>query len=131
MNAYSPAGRTLWNLKGSGQSTTLTAGGNSGAIDITDVTDILLTVYVAGTSSGTNPTLDAQIDIQDKDGNWIPQVAKITQLTSGPNYATVSCGLHIAGNGSMVLPRTCRVAWTVGGTVGPTFPQTSISLIGR
>lgn len=129
---YHPIARTLWTLAGSGLGTTLSGAGsaNSGAIDITKATDLWLAVYVAGASTGTTPTLDVQIDVQDPAGNWLLQVAKVTQLTSGPNYSNVSCGLHIAGATSMVLPATCRVTWTLGGT-NPVFPQTSISLVGR
>lgn len=126
---YAPAARTLWTLTGS-TSTTLTASGNSGPINIGSVCDLWLPVYVAGTSTGTNPTLDVQLDVQDPDGHWFPQVAKVTQLTSAPNFTNVACGLHIGGLGSMVLPQWCRVTWTVGGT-NPVFPQASISLVGR
>jgi hypothetical protein len=115
MSIYRPA-RVLWNLKGSGLSTTLSVSGNSGTtlINIVDVSDLWLSVY----------------DVQDPDGNWFLQVAKVTQLTSGPNYSNVSLGLHIAGTTSMMLPQYCRVAWTLGGT-NPVFPQASISLVGR
>ena len=131
MSIYRPA-RVLWNLKGSGLSTTLSTSANSGAtpINIMDVSDLWLSVFVVGTSTGTNPTLDVQVDVQDPDGNWFLQVAKVTQLTSGPNYSNVSLGLHIAGATSMTLPQYCRVAWTLGGT-NPVFPQASISLLGR
>lgn len=132
MTVYRPA-RTLWNLNGSGLSTTLSASGNSGSttpIDIGDVSDLWLAVNVAGTPTGTTPTLDVQIDVQDPDGNWFLQVVKITQLTTSAGRSAVSCGLHIPGGGSIVLPRFCRVAWTLGGT-NPVYPQTSISLTGR
>jgi hypothetical protein len=124
--------RLIWSLSGAGLTSSIAANGNSGAIalDIGDVTDVWLAVYVAGTSTGTSPTLDVQLDVRDPTGNWFPQVMKVTQLTSGPGCASASAGLHIAGNGSVVLPRHCRVAWTVGGTT-PVFPQTSISLYGR
>jgi hypothetical protein len=124
--------RVLWNLKGSGISPTLSASGNSGTtpINLIAVTDVWLAVFVAGTSTGTTPTLDVQLDVQDPDGNWILQVAKVTQLTSAPNYSTASAGLHIASTGSMVLPLYGRVTWTLGGTT-PVFPNASISLIGR
>lgn len=130
---YHPYARVLWDLKTSGLSTTLTVSGDSGSvspISLREATDVWLAVYVAGTSTGTSPTLDVQLDVQDADGNWFPQVAKVFQLTSGPGYSSVSCGLHIAGAGSMVLPHHCRVAWTLGGTT-PVFPNTSISLYGR
>lgn len=132
MSIYRPA-RTLWNLNGSGLTTKLTVSGNSGnvPIDIGDLASLWLAVAVVGTSTGTNPTLDVQLDVQDADGNWFLQVAKITQITAGPGSASVSCGMNIGATNAIVLPRYCRVAWTVGGTASPTFPQTSISLTGR
>ena len=133
MTMYYPVARVLWNLSASGLTTTLSASGNSGSttpISVREVTDVWLAVSVAGTSTGTSPTLDVQLDVQDADGNWFLQVAKITQLTSAPGSSSVSCGLHIASSGSMVLPRFCRVAWTLGGTT-PVFPRASISLFGR
>lgn len=131
MSIYKPA-RVLWNLTGSGTSTTLSgaATANGPTINIGDISDVWLAVYIAGTATGTTPTLDVQLDVQDADGHWFPQVAKITQLTSAPNYSSVSAGLHVAGAGSVVLPQYCRVTWTLGGT-SPVFPQASISLYGR
>lgn len=133
MTMYNPTSRALWTLSASGLTTTLSASGNSGSttpISLREVTDVWLAVFVAGTSTGTSPTLDVQLDVQDADGNWFLQVAKTTQITAGPGSSSVSCGLHIASTGSMVLPRYCRVAWTLGGTT-PVFPKSSISLFGR
>ena len=132
MSMYDPVSRLLWGLTPSGLGTTLTASGNSGStpISLHQVTDVWLAVYVAGTATGTTPTLNVQLDVADSDGNWFPQVAQTVQLTSTPNYSSISCGLHIAGAGSMLLPRFCRVAWIVGGTT-PAYPKTSISLYGR
>ena len=133
MTMYYPTARALWNLSASGLSTTLSASGNSGStapISLREVTDVWLAVNVTGTPTGTTPTLDVQLDVQDPDGNWFPQVVKITQLTTSAGRSSVSCGLHIPGSGSIVLPRFCRVAWTLGGT-NPVYPQTSISLVGR
>lgn len=127
---YTPSARVLFNLSSSGLTNKLSASGNSGSISLMDVTDVWLAVYVAGTSTGTTPTLDVQLDVQDADGHWLPQVTKITQLTAGPGYSSTSAGLHIAGAGSMVLPHWCRVTWTLGGT-NPVFPQASICLVGR
>ncbi|BFP50021.1 hypothetical protein KCMC57_63890 (plasmid) [Kitasatospora sp. CMC57] len=129
MTSYRPA-RTLFNLKGSGTTTTLTASGTSGAIDIGDSLCLWLAVTVAGTVTGTSPTLDVQIDLQDVDGNWYAQAAKITQLTAA-GAGHVSVGLDMNGAAAITLPRTVRVTWTIGGTATPTFPQTSISLTGR
>jgi hypothetical protein len=129
-DALNNPARILWNLKTTpGQTQTLTASGNSGLITLMEVTDVWLGVYVTGTATGTSPTLDVQLDLGDPDGNWFPQAAKITQLTSSPNYTSVSAGLHVAGG--LVLPRYGRITWTVGGTGSPTWPGVSISLIGR
>lgn len=132
MGQYNPVPRTLWDLASSGLGTTISANGNSGTplIDLIDVTDVWLSVYAVGTATGTSPTLNVQLDVQDPDGNWFLQVTKITQITTAPAYASVSAGLHIASTGSMVLPRWCRIAWTVGGT-SPVYPQVSICLTGR
>lgn len=131
MSTYRTA-QTLWNLNGSGLTTKLAVSGNSGTvpINIGDYVSLWLAVAVVGTSTGTNPTLDVQIDVQDPDGNWYLQVAKITQITAGPGSGHVSVGQHIGSTNGLVLPRYCRVAWTLGGT-NPVFPQTSISLTGR
>jgi hypothetical protein len=120
----------LWNLKTSKTPlASLTTSGNSGIVNLAGAADVWLAVYVTGTSTGTLPTLDVQLDLRDPDGNWYPQAAKITQLTSGPNYTSASAGLHVAGG--LVLPQYGRVAWAVGGTGSPTWPGVSISLIGR
>jgi hypothetical protein len=120
--------RILWNLKTTGV-TTLTASGNSGALNLASAADVWLAVWATMAPTGTNPTLDVQLDLRDPDGNWFPQAVKITQLTSGPNYTSVSAGLHVAGG--LVLPQYGRIAWTIGGTGGPTWPGVSISLVGR
>lgn len=131
MSSYEPA-RVLWSLADSGTGKSLSGAGsaNSGPINIIDLDNLLLTVVVVGTSTGTTPTLDVQLDIQDPQGNWINQVAKITQMTAGPSSAALSCGLNISGAGSMVLPQFCRVTWTLGGT-NPVFPNAFINLLGR
>lgn len=130
MSMYNPRPRGLFNLVDTGQGTTLSASGSSQRISLEEVCDLWLAVYVNGTSTGTTPTLDVQLDVQDADGHWLPQVAKIAQITTTPGYASISAGLHIAGNGSMVLPHWCRITWTLGGTT-PVYPQTSICLYGR
>lgn len=137
MAPYNPVPRTLWDLASSGLGQTLTASGNSGTtlIDLLDVTDVWLSLYVAGTPSGTSPTLAAQIDVQDPDGNWFTAVAKTATVNSSGAGASAFAGLHMPNvsttSAAFALPRWCRIAWTVGGTGSPTFPQTSICLVGR
>ncbi|MFF7881054.1 hypothetical protein ACH40F_07745 [Streptomyces sp. NPDC020794] len=136
MSTYHPIQRVLWNLSSAGTaSTTISASGNSGAITCEGATDLGLMVNVTGAPTGTAPTLDVQIDIQDPDGNWYPSIAKITQLTTAAGRGTAYLGLHMpnvaSSSAALVLPHWCRVTWTLGGTAGPTYPQTSIALIGR
>lgn len=122
--------RIIWTLSGAGLTNSISTSGNSGPIDIGEVSDVWLAVYVAGTSTGTSPTLDVQLDLRDAASNWFLQAAKITQITAGPGSGSVSAGLHIGGAAAIVLPKHCRIAWTAGGTT-PVFPQTSITLYGR
>lgn len=132
--AYNPVARTLWTLSGSGLGTTLTASANSGPISVGSVADLWLAVAVTGTPTGTSPTLDVALDVQDPDGNWYPAVAKIGQLTTTAGRGTAYAGLHMPNvtstSAALVLPQWCRVAWTLGGTT-PGYPGASISLVGR
>lgn len=130
MSLYNPSARVIYSNRTAGDPTTLTTTGHSGPVDLRDVTDVWLAVFVTGTSTGTNPTLDVTLDVQDVAGNWFTGVLALTQLTSAPNFASKSAGLHIASTGSMVLPLTARVTWTLGGT-NPVFPTAAITVIGR
>lgn len=133
MGVYDPRAELLWwSQTAPGVGTTLQVAGTyeSATIDLRDAADVWLAVYVAGTSTGTLPTLDVWLDLKDAAGNWLLQAVHVTQLASGPGYASASAGIHIAGNGSMCLPHFGRVTWTLGGTL-PVFPQASISLYRR
>lgn len=135
MSIYRPA-RVLWNLNTSGTPTTLSGAGsaNSGQINLIDISDVWLAVAVVGTPTGTSPTLNVGLDVQDPDGNWYPTVAKITALTTTPGTASAFAGLHMpnvaSSSAAFVLPSYGRVTWTLGGTT-PVYPQTSIALMGR
>lgn len=135
MSIYRPA-RVLWNLTGSNAPQTLSASGNSGAtpINLIDISDVWLAVNVTGTPTGTTPTLDVGLDVQDPDGNWYPTVVKITQLTTSAGQGRAYAGLHMPNvtttSAGLVLPSYGRVTWTLGGTT-PVYPQTSIALVGR
>jgi hypothetical protein len=95
---------------------------------------VWLAVTVAGTPTGTSPTLDVGLDVQDPDGNWYPTVAKITQITTAAGRGSAYAGLHMPNvastSAALVLPSFGRVTWTLGGT-SPVYPQTSIALMGR
>lgn len=136
MGFYNPVPRTLWDLASSGLGTTISGNGNSGTtlIDLLDVTDVWLSLFVAGTPTGTTPTLAAQLDVQDPDGNWFTAVAKTSTVNAQGGSASAFAGLHMpnvsTSSAAWPLPRYCRIAWTTGGT-SPVFPQVSICLTGR
>lgn len=126
--AFSPYGRVLYsseaNLAGAGSATP------SGIIDIRDVTDLWLAVYVVGTSTGTSPTLNVQLDVIDNFGNVFPAVLALSQITSAPGHAEASVGLHGYSTNQRTLPSKCQVTYTLGGT-NPAYPQVCITLAGR
>lgn len=135
MSIYRPA-RVLWNLSSAGAGTTLSGAAttSSAVINLIDVSDVWLAVTVTGIPTGTSPTLDVGLDVQDADGNWYPTVAKIAQLTGTAGRGSAYAGLHMPNvtttSAALVLPSFGRVTWTLGGTT-PVYPQTSIALIGR
>lgn len=133
MTIYNPRAELLWwSQTAPGIGTTLSVAGTyeSADIDLRNACDVWLAVYVAGTSTGTSPTLDVWLDVKEAGGNYLLQAVHVTQLTTAPGYASASAGIHIAGVGSMTLPHFGRITWTLGGT-NPVFPQSSISLYGR
>lgn len=133
MVVYNPRSELLWwSQTAPGVGTTLKTAGtyHSADIDLRDVCDVWLAVYVAGTSTGTTPTLDVWLDLKEASGQYLLEAVHVTQLTTTPNYASASAGIHIAGNGSMTLPQFARVTWTLAGTT-PVYPNASISVYGR
>lgn len=129
MSSHESSARVLFNLSSSGLTTTLAATGSSNPVSLLHVADVWLAVSLGAAPTGTTPTLDVQLDVQDADGNWYPQVAKVTQLTPSVLNSSVSVGLHI-GTG-LVLPHWCRITWTLGGSASPTFTKVSLALHGR
>lgn len=135
MSSYKPA-RVLWNLSSGGTAGTLSgAATTSGpAISLGDISDVWLAVNVTGTPTGTSPTLDVGLDVQDADGNWYPTVVKIPQITGSAARGSAYAGLHMPNvtpsSAALLLPVIGRVTWTLGGTT-PVYPQTSICLYGR
>lgn len=130
--AFSPYGRFIWQFQGAitanGNSTTLTTG--SVPIDIHNATDLWLAAYAPNNPTGTTPTLTVQLDVLDDFGNLFPGVLALTQLTSSTLKAQASIGVHVQSN-PFVLPRSCQVSWTIGGSANPTWPGLCISLLGR
>jgi hypothetical protein len=137
MGVYNPIPRTLWQLSQSGIGTTVTASGNSGApsVDLQEVTDVWLSLYLGAAPTGTSPTLAAQLDVLDPDGNWITAVCKTATVNASGGSASAFAGLHMpnvsTSSAAFPLPRWGRVAWTIGGTGGPSFTVVSMCLSGR
>lgn len=135
MSIYRPA-RVLWNLNSTGTVGTLSGAATTSSpiINLIDISDVWLAVNVTGTPTGTTPTLDVGLDVQDPDGNWYPTVVKIAQLTTSAGRGSAYAGLHMLNvastSAAIVLPSYGRVTWTLGGT-NPVYPQTSIALVGR
>lgn len=136
---YAPTSRLIWSLTNSGDGTTITASGDSGgftpgvnlasAVDLREITDVWLSVFVAGTVSGGAPSLVANLDVFDDQGNLFAAVLSTIAITSGTGAGQYICGgLHTGGAKSLVLPSWGRVSWTVG---TGSFPKTEIALFGR
>lgn len=114
---------------------TINSSGNSGLLNVAGFTACWLSIYVAGTSTGTSPTLDVYYDQQDAAGNLLTGIVHAVQLTAGPGSTSISFGRYInplnSVGGGLLLASIGRVQWVLGGTVSPSFPNTTISLIGR
>ncbi len=102
------------NIKSSGA---ITANGNSGAVDVSDVEKIIIKTVVSAVS-GTSPTLDITIKDSDDGSTW-DTVESLTQITAA---GTVNTRL------TKPTRRYIRVDWTVGGTL-PSF-TTEITAVG-
>lgn len=105
---------------------TITASGDSGALDLRNVSAVLVSASVAGVT-GTSPSLTLFFDVQDAIGNWL-QVATIGSALTAPGYTYGQAG-PVAGSG-YVLTGVGRVRWTVTGTT-PSFTGVQFSVIGR
>jgi hypothetical protein len=138
---YAPNSRLIWSLTNTSLGTTITASGNSGgftsgtlvagnsAVDLRDVTDVWLSVFVAGLISGGAPSLVVDLDVFDDQGNLFAAVLSTTALTAGTGVGQYVCGgLHTGGTKPLVLPSWGRVSWAPG---TGSFPGTQIALYGR
>lgn len=106
---------------------TITASGDSGALDFSSINSGLASIFVAG-ASGTNPSITFYVDMQDTNQHWY-QVAQIgVALTSGPNFTFGNFG-PVAGSG-YVLTGVGRLRWTVSGA-GASFTGVDLSMVGR
>jgi hypothetical protein len=108
----------------SGVPVTMNADGASNPIDVSEVRTALLSAKVGAAPTGSTPTLDLYVDVQDALGNWL-QVAHLTQLTGvGYTYATVGPG---TGN-PYVLTSRARFRWDI--SAGSSWTQVSVGLAG-
>lgn len=126
----------IWSLTASGDGTTLTTSGNSGAytvsslnartaVDLRWADDIWLSVTAVG---GAGTALTVQLDAYDAQGNLFPQLLKVT-LASAPGQAVAFGGRHGGGGAGsyFVLPDWGRVSWALTGSM----TGAEISLYGR
>lgn len=140
-------GTLIWSLSQSGLGTTLTASGNSGnwtaagdftyrtPVDLRWVDDLTMTAYVAGTVTGTTPSMTIQLGFFDNSGNlYQPTALKMTAITATSTPATaqfLAVGRHAGSAGTyIVLPEWGNVAWTLTGTT-PVFNGVEIELWAR
>ena len=122
MSSYKPA-RVLWNLGGAGPGTTLSGAAttSSPVISLGDISDVWLAVNVQGTPTGTTPTLDVGLDVQDIDGNWFPLAAKIVQLTTAAGRGSGRTGSRGA-RGRRPPLRARNAAHDRGRSAGTRYP---------
>lgn len=120
---------TLWS-----QTATINANGNSGPIDMTQVSACWFSVFGPNGATGTTPTLNLFYDQMDAVGNWVTGVIALPQITSTSAFSTfLSFGMGISPTApgvGMTLGSTGRITWQVGGTT-PAYPGWTLSLIGR
>lgn len=136
-NLY-PRAKLIWSLSGSGIGTTLAAGGNSGgwsnanpnaesAVDLRDVTDVMLMVSVGGVT-GT-PAFVAQLDLFDDLGNLYAGLIATTALAAA-GVKTAAGGINGPTTGTyLVFPSWGRVSWS--GLSSTSVTGTEIALYGR
>lgn len=106
--------------------------------------DVYRLLLVVGTVTGTNPTFDAVLqDSPDGGTTWVNLPLRFTQMTATGTAATnpyiifkpigmsdaASAGVTAATGGATAAntpfnAKYVRLAYTVGGTVNPTFPFT-------
>jgi hypothetical protein len=97
-----------------------------GLIDVSAVSGGLLIVSVSA-KSGTTPTLNFWLDVQDAYGNWAQVPAQASGIFTS-NLTTT--GVSAAALASVTLAAyTARLAWVVGGTT-PSF-TVSVNVYGR
>lgn len=143
-NLY-PRSKLLWSLTASGLGTTISAAGNSGSwagngpgdilpqadfetpVDLRDIQDVALMVYVGAVTS--SPTMKVGLDFYDDLGNLFANVLQTAAIT-GTGTTILPGGLHGYSSATyLVLPSWGRVNWSA--VSGGTFTGVEIALFGR
>lgn len=104
--------------------TATTASGTSDSLSNAVARGVMVFVNVTA-ASGSSPTLVVKLQAQDPaSGTWfdITDVATASITGTGASLLTIYPGLTVAANSKidMPVPRTFRVAWTLGGS-SPSF----------
>lgn len=98
----------------------------NGLIDLSSSGSGLLIVHV-GAVSGTSPTLNFSLDVQDAFGEW----ATLTGAGGLFSTAISAAGSYVAALASVTLAAfNGRLSWTAGGTT-PSFTGVSLNVYGR
>lgn len=107
-----------------GVPTTIAANGTSSTFNISAITVAMASAFV-GTPTGTTPTLNIYLDVEDAIGNWL-QVLALVQLTaSAYTYAAVGPGSPT----TYVLTNQARFRWVISS--GSTWPNAKLALAGH
>jgi hypothetical protein len=111
-----------------GVPTNVTATGNSGWIEASDISALLLSLAVSGTVTGTAPTLDVLVETSDDPAGAtnVRTVGSFTQKTAAAAAGGQNERKTFAG-----IDRYYRVRWTIGGSATPTFNGVSITGEGK
>lgn len=100
------------------------SGNSAAAITNHSASGVILFVNVSAVS-GTTPTLAVRVQVQDPvSTTWVDVPGAVTASITGVSLVTLALypGVTVAANAavSYPLPRTWRLAWTIGGTT-PSF----------
>lgn len=138
MTIYQSGARLIWALSGSGQSTTISGAGNSGAwttgpnvtrpsaVDLGIAADVWLSVSVAAITS--SPSLTVSLGGFDLDGNLFGPLLSTAAITAAGQAAPVFAGQHGGSTSYVVFPQWGQAAWTC---TGGSCTGVEIALYGR
>lgn len=126
---------TFYNYTNAQTNTTITANGSSTYAVPGGVRFVSAFLTVIGTVSGTTPTLNVQLQLQDPQGQALyiapnalisancTATSCIQQISVGPTFSNTA---NVSAIG--ILTQNIKVVWTVGGTT-PSFGGSYITLV--